>query len=217
MINSYISNTGITSDILLYSITDDTIIKVSSLMTTSAGALAVQGNDKKYIYYFGGNNAYTVAQRFNTETNVTTILPTPLPSPILYASGVSKDGSIFIFNGKYPRTIMQFEEATEKARIIGDLAFQTDPSPVFSAAAIPNGGSVWLFAGNNPKPTNPILKFNTVDKTVSIPTGNANLPFPTLFENSATVTDGRSGYIIGGIGRAAERDGSYHPTNGILK
>jgi hypothetical protein len=36
-------------------------------MTTSAGALALQGNEKKYYYYFGGNNACTVAPRFNTD------------------------------------------------------------------------------------------------------------------------------------------------------
>jgi hypothetical protein len=66
MINMYTPNT-ITSDILLYSISDYTVLKVSSLMTTSAGALALQGNEKKYYYYFGGNNACTVAPRFNTD------------------------------------------------------------------------------------------------------------------------------------------------------
>jgi hypothetical protein len=84
-------------------------------------------------------------------------------------------------------------------------------SLIFSAAAIPNGkegGSVWIFAENNPKPTNPILLFNTATKTVSIPTGNATSQFPTLYETPATVTDGRDGFIIGEFGRVAESDGS---------
>jgi hypothetical protein len=72
---------------------------------------------------------------------------------------------------------MQFQEASEIARIISDLPFQTDTSPVFSAAAIRKGkkdrNSDCLFAGTNPKPTNPILQFNTMEKTVSIPTRNA--------------------------------------------
>jgi hypothetical protein len=29
--------------------------------------------------------------------------------------------------------------------------------------------------------------------------------------------DGRNGYIIGGLGKAMESDGSYHSTSGILR
>jgi N-acetylneuraminic acid mutarotase len=210
----------ITRDILRYSISDDQIRKVSSMMTDSGEGLAVQGSDNKYIYYFGGTSAYTLIQRFDTETTETRQLSAELPSPIMYASGLSnKDGTIFIYNG-YTRDIIQFEEASETANVIADLPFQSDPQAVFSAAAIPNGKenvSIWLFAGNNPKVTNPILLFNTVTKTVSIPTGNKTSQFPTLYETPATVTDNKDGYIIGGFGRVAERNGSYHPTNGILK
>jgi N-acetylneuraminic acid mutarotase len=210
----------ITRDILRYSISDDQIVKVSSMMTDSGGGLAVQGSDKKYIYYFGGFSAYTLIQRFNTETSETSLLSAELPSRVVYASGLSnKDGTIFIYNG-YTSNIIQFDETSETAKVIADLPFQSDTQAVFSATAIPNGkenGSVWLFAGNNPKPTNPILLFNMVTPTVSIPTGNATFQFPTLYETPATVTDGRDGYVIGGFGRAAERNGSYHPNNGILK
>jgi N-acetylneuraminic acid mutarotase len=210
----------ITRDILRYSISDDQIRKVSSMMTDSGEGLAVQGSDNKYIYYFGGTSAYTLIQRFDTETTETRQLSAELPSPIMYASGLSnKAGTIFIYNG-YTRDIIQFEEASETANVIADLPFQSDPHAVFSAAAIPNGKenvSIWLFAGNNPKVTNPILLFNTVTKTVSIPTGNKTSQFPTLYETPATVTDNKDGYIIGGFGRVAERNGSYHPTNGILK
>jgi hypothetical protein len=218
--NTYRFNV-ITRDILRYSISNDEIVKVSSMMTDSGGGLAVQGSDSKYIYYFGGTSADFLVQRFNTETSETRLLSAELPSPILHASGLSnKDGSILIYNGRYTRDIIQFEEASETATVIGDLPFQNDESLIFSAAAILSGkenGSVWIFAGNNPKPTNPILLFNTATKTVSIPTGNATSQFPTLYETPATVTNGRDGFIIGGFGRVAESDGSYHPTNGILK
>jgi hypothetical protein len=219
MIRRY-APTEISRDILRYTISDDKIVKVSSLMTESSGGLAVLGNDKKYIYYFGGTGAFTVVQRFNTETSETSPLSTALPSPILFASGMSNnDGTIFIYNGKYTRNIIQFNESSEAATVIADLPFQSDGSAVFaSSAAIPNGkDGVWIFAGNKQKPTNPILLFNTKTKTVSIPTGSGTSKLPTLFETPATVTDGRDGYLIGGFGRAAERDGSYHPTYGILK
>jgi hypothetical protein len=153
----------ITRDILRYSISDEQIVKVSSMMTDSGGGLAVQGSDSKYIYYFGSTSAFNLIQRFNTETSETILLSTELPYPILHASGWSnKDGSILIYNGRYTRDIIQFEESSETATVIGDLPFQNDQSLVFSVAAIPNGkedGSVWIFAGNNPKPTYPILLF----------------------------------------------------------
>jgi hypothetical protein len=87
-----------------------------------------------------------------------------------------------------------------------------------SSGAIPDGeDGVWVFARNNLKPTNPSLMFNTVTKTVSIPTESPTSQLPTLFETSAAVTDGKDGHLIRGFERAAEKDGSYHPTNGILK
>jgi hypothetical protein len=196
-------------------------VKVSSLTTASAGGLAVQANDGKSIYYFGGTSTYTIIQKFETETNYTGQLRTILPSPVLYAAGVSNNkGTLFIHDGKYTRNIIEFEEVSETVKIIGDLQFQSASSSVFSTAALLNGqedGGVWVFAGNDPRPTYPILLFNMVTQTVSIPTGSSTFQFPTLFEMPATVTDGQNGYLIGGLGRAVEKDGSLHPTNGILK
>jgi hypothetical protein len=187
-------------------------------MRTSAGGLALQANDGKSIYYFGGIPTYTIIQKFDTETNSISQLRTILPSTVMFAAGVSnKKGAIFIHNG-FTRKIIEFEEATETAKIIADLPFQS--SPVIATAAIPNGnedGGVWVFAANKPKSTNPILRFNMVTKAVSIPTGNSTSQFPTLFEMPSTVMDGRNGYIIGGLGKAMESDGSYHSTSGILR
>jgi hypothetical protein len=113
---------------------------------------------------------------------------------------------------------MEFDEASETAYVIAALPFQS--SPVLATAAIPNGkedGGVWIFAGNNPKVANPILLFNTKAKAVSIPEGNSTSQLPPLYEILCAVTDGRSGYIIGALGRVPGPDGSYHPTNGMLR
>jgi hypothetical protein len=100
--------------------------------------------------------------------------------------------------------------------IIGDLPFQSGNSTVLSTTAIPNGNDgVWLFAGTNPKPTNPVLLFNTVNKLVNIPTENL-ASLPTLFFQPAPVWEGRQGFLIRGLRRVPEIDGTYHPTNKIL-
>jgi hypothetical protein len=195
-------------------------LKVSSLTLASEGGLALQGNDKRSIYYFGGTLTYTIVQKFDTEMNYIKQLPTVLPSPVLFAAGVSNNnGTFFVHNGKYVRNIIEFEEASETGKITGDLPFQSDPSAVFATAAIPSGqdGGVWVFAGNNPKPRNPVLLFRMANKTVSIPTENSTSLFPTLYEMPATLTDGKYGYLLGGIGRVAEYDGTYQRTDGILR
>jgi hypothetical protein len=193
-------------------------VKVSSLIRASAGGLALRGNDGKSIYYFGGIPTYTIIQKFDTETNYTSQLPAILPSTVMFASGVSNsNGIIFIYNG-FTRKIIEFEEGSETMKIIADLPFQS--SPVIATAAIPNGhedGGIWIFAANKPRSTNPILWFSMVTKAVSIPTGNSTSQFPTLFETPSTVMDGCNGYIIGGLGKAMESDGSYHRTGGILR
>jgi hypothetical protein len=142
-------------------------------------------------------------------------LPTVLPSPVFVAGGVSINGTIFIFNGRQ-RNILEFDQESETATIIGDLPFQTGNSTVYSTTAIPNGqDGVWLFAGNDPKATNPVLLFNTANKVVYIPTANST-SMPPLYEVSVSVWDGSYGYLIGGLGKVKESDGSYSPTNGVL-
>jgi hypothetical protein len=177
---------------------------------------------KKIVYYFGGTPTYTVVQKFNTENNFTSSLGFGLPSQIRYASGVSnkEDGTHIIFNGRNTRNVIEFYEATETAKVIGDLPFISNTLSAFSTtAAIPNGqgSGVWIFAGNDPMVPNPILLFNTKDKTVSIPTWNKIWEFPTLYETPAAVTDGRYWYIIGGLGRAMEIGPPIHPGQGILR
>jgi hypothetical protein len=131
------------------------------------------------------------------------------------ASGVSINGTIIIFNGR-ERTLLEFSQETESAKIIGDLPFVNGTSPVLSTIAIPNNrDGVWLFAARYTKATNPVLLFNTANKFVYIPTVNST-SLPTLYGCPVSVWDGNYGYIIGGFGRVQESDGSYHPTNGIL-
>jgi hypothetical protein len=142
-------------------------------------------------------------------------LPTELPSSVVLASGVSINGTIIIFNGR-ERNILEFNQQSESASIIGDLPFVNGTSTVGSTTAIPNSqDGVWLFGATFPKATNPILLFNTANKVVYIPTVNPT-SLPTLFDLPVSVRDGNHGYIIGGFGRVQESDGSYHPTNGIL-
>jgi hypothetical protein len=45
---------GLTADILLYSISQDKIEKVSSLSNATSEGLAILSNDGKSIYHFGG-------------------------------------------------------------------------------------------------------------------------------------------------------------------
>jgi hypothetical protein len=179
------------------------------------GGLALQASDGKSIYYFGGFSSRTRVHKFNSETNVTVQLPSALPSPVVFASGVSSNETIFIFNAAHDN-VLEFNQESETAKIIGDLPFQTGDSIVFSSTAIPNGqDGVWLFAGYTTKATNPVVLFNTANKVVYIPTVNST-SLPTLFYQPASVWYGSYGYLIGGIGRAQESDGSYHPSNGIL-
>jgi N-acetylneuraminic acid mutarotase len=212
---------GNTADILRYSISLDKIWKVSELKSRTYGGLAVPSKDRKSIYYFGGVSSYNTIQKFNSETNYTSQIGTTNPYSILHASGLSmNDGTILIHNGRYGSNVLEYDELSEQVKVIVDLPFQSSNALVFSNTAIPYGedGGVWLFAGNNPKPKNPILHFNTTTKTVSIPGPSSNVSYmPTLYEYPAAVTDGRYGYLIGGIGRVPEKDGYYHPSNGILR
>jgi hypothetical protein len=154
--------------------------------------------------------------KFNRETNLTERLSAPLPGSVVNAGGVSVNGTIFIFNGR-ESNVLEFNEKSETAEVIGELPFMNGTSWIHSVRAISTGqDGVWLFAGNAPKATNPVLLFNTASKLVSIPTISPTL-IPHLFEAPASVSDGSQGYLIGGIGRLDESDGSYHPNNGILR
>jgi hypothetical protein len=111
---------------------------------------------------------------------------------------------------------LEFDQGFETARIIGDLLFLNGTSTVWSSAAIPSGkDGVWLFAGNLRLPANPILLFNTTTKVVQVPAVNAD-SLPTFYEVPASTSGGRYGYLIGGLGRVNESDGSPHPTNCII-
>jgi hypothetical protein len=213
----FFRNTGTdrVPDILRYSISLDRIEKVSSLSTATDRGLAVLSNDGKSIYYFGGYPIHKAVYKFDSVTNITTRLPNDLPSEVIHAAGISINGTIFIFNG-HQRNVLEFSEISDTAKIIGDLPFQSRTSTVYATVAIPNGnGSVWLFAGNNEKPTNPILLYNIANKVAHVPTTDST-SLPTLFYQPTSIWDGHHGYLIGGIGRAPERNGSYHPASGIL-
>jgi hypothetical protein len=178
-INRFGSGGG-TADILCYSISVDKIEKVSSFSTSNYGGLALQSNDGKSVYYFGGSSSSsTSVHNFNRETNVTVRLPTTLPSSVYASSGVSINGSHFIFSGR-TRSVMEFSEEFEVGNVIGDLPFQVDTCTVASTTAIPNGqDGVWLFAGNSAKATNPVLLFNVTTKDVEVHVANTTT-LPTL-------------------------------------
>jgi hypothetical protein len=190
--------------------------KVSSLQKANSKGLALIAKDGTTMYYFGGDRSLTSVQKFDTLTYSTLQLPTDLPSDVVISGGVSMSGTIFLFDGRQ-RKIMEFSEETGTARIIGDLLFQNNYSGVDTTTAIPDGkDGVWLFAGNPQKPSNPILLFNTTTKNVHSSSANTS-SLPTLYFAPASVSDGRYGYLIGGLGRAKESDGSTHPSNGVLR
>jgi hypothetical protein len=213
---------GTKADILRYSLPLDKVEKVSSLGIPTLGGLALPANDGVSIYYFGGSSNPTHVHKFNTATNETVRLRTDLPVPVYISGGVSSNGSsIFLFSGHF-RTTQEFNQTSETSQIRGDLPFQsgnnTSTTVRFTTAIQQKGveDGVWLFAGNDPKPTNPVLLFSPTNNTVDIPSGNSN-SLPRLYEIPVSVTDGRHGYLIGGIGKLPESDGSLHPTNGIIR
>jgi hypothetical protein len=215
LINRYAVNKS-TADILRYTISLDKIQKVSSLSTGTDGGLALLSSDGMSIYYIGGYYSTTLVHKFNIVTNTTMRLPVELPSSVNRAGGVSINGSLFIFNGQ-KRNFLEFNEDSETAKIIGDLPFENGTSTVHSTVAIPTGQSgAWLFAGNYNKPINPILQFNSTNKSVQTPSMDT-ASLPTLFAFPAPVWDGRHGYLIGALGYVYESDGSRQPTNGILR
>jgi hypothetical protein len=178
-------------------------------------------SDGKSIYYFGGSKTETFVDQFDPVTNLTIRLPKELPLRVSHAGGVSSNGIAFIFNfnGAWAH-VMEFTEDTESARVGADLPFEDYEvdHTVSSIVAIPAEGKdeVWLFAASTNQLKNPVLLFNVKSRTVSIPSVNTT-SLPTFYEVPASVSDGRYGYIIGGMGRVQETDGSYSPRNGILR
>jgi hypothetical protein len=156
------NGTGSTADILRYSISLDEVEKVSSLSTATDGGLALLATDEKSIYYFGGFQTPTSVHKFNIETYLTVRLQTPLPSLINLAGGVLKNRTMFIFNGPRNR-ILEFNQESETAELIGELPFHNESSTVYSTPAIlTDQEGVWIFAGNNPKATNPRYDSTTI-------------------------------------------------------
>jgi hypothetical protein len=204
-----------TSNILRYSVSLDKVEKVSSLLEPNYGGLALLAKDGTTIYYFGGSRSVTSVQKFDALTNSTLRLSTILPSDVFLSGGISMSGTIFLFGGRKEK-LMEFSEDTATARIIGDLPFQNGTYTVLSTTAIHDGkDGVWLFAGDYAKPTNPVLLFNMTTENVYSSSANTT-NFPTL-SYPASISDGHSGYLIGGLGRAKENDGSTNPSNGILR
>jgi hypothetical protein len=166
----------VTADILCYSISLDTIEKVSSLSTTNFGGLALQSSDGKSIYYFGGRSSSTV-HKFIIETNVKLVLPTALPYSAFVGSGVSINGTHFIFSGD-SRDILEFSEEWQALKIIGDLPFDYGSDPLLSTAAVPSHhDGVWLFAGNRQQSSVPVLLFNVTSKVVYNQVANITTDF----------------------------------------
>jgi hypothetical protein len=197
----------------------DKIEKVYSLSTASYGGLALQSNDGKSIYYFGGNPNGKLVHKFNTETNVTVRLPIPLPYSVVNGGGALLDGRIFIFSGMRSNC-MQFSLELERAWIVGGIPYRSgvdDPDdPLYSITALPaDESSVWLFQGTDPPPSHPIMFFST-RHLLQIP---SEYPYtlPTLYERPVSVGDGHQGYLIGGFGWRPEQDGSYYSSDGVLK
>jgi hypothetical protein len=205
-----------TTNILRYSVSLDKVEKVSSLSSAAGGGLAIQSKDGKTIYFFGGYPNHAVVHKFDPFTNLTVRLPSEIPASIFYDAGVSINGTIFLFDGR-GKNVLEFSEETETARIIADLSFFDGTSSVATVAALPdNQDSIWLFAENTGMPTYPILQFNRTTKTVQIPNVDTT-SLPTLYYSPVAVKDSSHGYLVGGIGRDPEEDGSFHPGNGMLR
>jgi hypothetical protein len=184
---------------------------VSSLSSPTSGGLALKGNDSKSIYFF----ERTKIHRFNPETKVTVELSTVLPSGVQFAAGITINQSAFLFT-IHSGVIQEFNMQSETVKIIGDLWFGDVIS--YSTASITDSSSntVWLFPGSDEKHINRSLIFDPETKLTST-SPYQNERFASLNQYPATVSTGRYGYIIGGIGRTPNPDGSKYSSNGILR
>jgi hypothetical protein len=73
--------------------------------------------------------------------------------------------------------------------------------------------------GDNPNTNNNLLSIYDLDtKEMSEFGGGENSSsLPSLYYYLATVSDGEMGYIIEEFGEVPETDGSFHPTDGIIR
>jgi hypothetical protein len=209
-----------TSNILRYTISSDRIDKVSSLQTATYGGIAMQSKDNKSIYYIGGWFTQNFIQRFDIETNLTVQMEERLPTPGYGADSVSlNDGRTLIFDCRN-LSILEFDMESETAKVVADIPFNDPTSYVSSCATIydKEENVVWIFLTDYKKLKSPVLKFDTKNKVVMEPEEGliSGLP-PLYYMPRAVLATGKSGYLIGGFGKVKENDGTYHPSNGILK
>jgi hypothetical protein len=141
-------------------------------------------------------------QKFDPLIDCTVTLPTQLLSDLYYAGGVSMSGTIFLFNGR-ERNIREFSKETGLARIIGDLPFPKFP---FVFGYLPE-------TIESPRTPSFCLirrpRVSRVHRRMRLRCRRCSTSLP--------VSDGRNGYLIGGLGRAKEIGGCTHPSNGILR
>jgi hypothetical protein len=202
------------ADILRYNITSDTIEKVSSLSSPTSGGLVLKSKDANFIYHFGGTSTRTAIQVFNPAKKITVTLNTVLPSEVLHSDGMTINHTAFICSGRTEK-ILEFNLASETVKTVGRLLFGNET--VISTAIITDNTSnrVWLFPGSEGRLNNRVMIYNSESKLTS--TTQKNVSVPSLYFKPATVSTGRYGYIIGGLGRVPEPDGSDHPSKGILR
>jgi hypothetical protein len=202
------------SDIIRYNITSDKVEKVSSLSFPSNGGLAVKAMDSQFIYYFGGDNSERTIQKLNPATNVNKKLDTVLPFDVNYAAGAVSSQSAFIFNGR-SKNILEFDLESETVKIVGDLSFGNGTVRSTASVIDSSWNMVWIFPGSYSKLSIGAKMFNLETKLASNP--HHHVSFPPLFRSPATVSAGRYGYIIGGIGRKTKSSEIQHPSQGILR
>jgi hypothetical protein len=110
------------------------------------------------------------------------------------------------------------------SKIISRLHFQTEGAVLFiPPQPFPLAKTVWVhgiryidgvIAGNYPPVDSPVFLFNaTTRHSMSV---NAYL-LPNFYQRPVTVRDGSHGYVIGRLGRRNEGDGTYHPSDGVLR
>jgi hypothetical protein len=217
------SDGGYSRSIHRFSISKDKIELVSTLNHLTLGGLALMGtrNDTESdIYFFGGVKRPRGIERFDPKTNTTTVVVNAsLPVDVQLDGGVTDHkGLCYIFSGTNG-CVIEFDAESGTSKVVAELPFgNTGAIPIESTTVFHDerGNRVWVFAENWPKPLNPVLLFDLETKEVSVPAMNFS-SLPRLYVHPATVVDGRYGYFVGGIGRALEEDGNYHPGNGIIR
>jgi hypothetical protein len=209
-VNRYNGNESY-ADILLYNITSDTIEKVLSLSLATSGGLVLKSKDANFICHFGGTSTRTAIQVLNPAKKITVTLNTVLPSDVLHSDGMTINQTAFICSGRTEK-ILEFNLASETVKTVGRFLFGNDT--VISTAIITDNTSnrVWLSPGSEGRLNNRVMIYNSESKLTS--TTHQNVSVPSLYFKPATVSTGRYGNIIRGLGRVPEPDGSKHSSKG---